>query len=56
MDKVQTVAIVSVNFSHALFSLLSTHGDLVIQTVFGYAWFGSEGFSFTLLGFVHHAN
>jgi len=36
MDKVQTMEIVSVNFSHILFSLMSTHDDLV--------WFGMFGF------------
>jgi len=47
MDKVQRMEIVSVKFSHALFSLLSTHDDLVIQAFvwlhmvrFRTIWFG----------------
>jgi len=31
VDKVQTMYIVSVNFSHAVFSLLSTHDYFVMQ-------------------------
>jgi hypothetical protein len=36
MDKVQKQNIVSVNCSHALFSLLSTHDDLAMQAL---VWF-----------------
>jgi hypothetical protein len=51
MDKVQRVQIVSVNFSHAVFCLLSTHDDLVMQAFiwfrmvrFRAIWFGVVGF------------
>jgi len=51
MDKVQTMEIGSVNFSPALFSLLSTHNDLVMQAFvwlrmvwFRAIWFGMVGF------------
>jgi len=36
MDKVQKQNIVSVNWGHALFSLLSTHDDLAMQAL---VWF-----------------
>jgi len=46
---------VSVNFSHAVFSLLSTRDDLTMQALLGYAWFGSERSGLAWLTFVHHA-
>jgi len=42
MDKVQKKKIVSVNFSHSLFSLTSTHDNLGMQAWLGSAWPGSE--------------
>ena len=51
MAKVQTMEFVSVNFSYALFYLLSTHDDLVKQAFvwvrmvrFRGIWFGMFGF------------
>jgi len=39
MDKVPKKKTVSVTFSHAVFSLLSTYGDLVMQDM---VWFGAS--------------
>jgi len=41
-DKVQKEKTVSVNFSHAVFYLTSTHDDFGMQAQFGSAWPGSE--------------
>jgi len=40
MDKVQKKKTVSFTFSHAVFSLLSTYGDLVMQDLRGSTWSG----------------
>jgi len=56
MDKVQTMEIVSVNFSHALFSLLSAHNIWWCRPLFGSAWFGSERSGLAWLAFVCHAD
>jgi len=51
MDKVQTMEVVSVKFSHAVFSLLSTHDGLLMQASVWFrmvqcrtVWFGMVGF------------
>jgi hypothetical protein len=46
--------VVSVNFSHAVFSLLSTHEDWQCRPWFSSAWCGLEGPVLAWFGWVLH--